>query len=1558
MNKKLKSLISMSIAASVAAGGFTFTVNASEMERSFFDSVIRYISFDEDTSDFKGNTADAADVEIEEGKYGNAGVFNGTTSNINLGSIDVSQGKSFTVAYWIKAGENHDAIVVGNKDWETGSNAGWTTGIYNNAIKANSAYGNSGKDKEERADTSSYTLNDEWVYFTAVYDMKPKGVSKISTYINGEPYSEHIVTAGSLETGYDTIIGKDSAADVRFYAGMIDEFLMCDRVLSQDEIIYAMNICEDGGTFAEKYNSFTESSYIELTSSAGSVEMGESAVVPLSYQGESIDPADVSYSSSNEAVAEVTEDGEIIPISMGEAVIYVTYDDGDISYSGEYTVTVTGKKYIMSEREDKSSNPSSDGWEFMYAAKGTDEYIDMTSYTESGDIWRKGLTGNDQYVRLNGTGYGHHPGADDDVIIKWTAPENGYINIKGNIIATAYSETNRDGINLTVSKAGEQTSELEKINVSFDNDFQSGGKNIDLNTAVTAGEAIYFRIDNDVNNSADGFNFNPEITYIEEKTSVTLGSESGELKVGESAKVPVVTMGGADESLITYSSVNDDIASVDSDGNITANAMGTTMIKVGYDDGRFSFNEAYTISVIGDRYIMSEREDKEGNPSSDGWSFVYAPVGTNEYVNFEKHSASSDEWSTDAEGYTRINASGSNSHPGSVHDVAIVWTAQYDGFVNLGGHFENTNSSSSDGVKLTVLKEEAELMSVISNNNGGADLNKTVEVKQGEKIYFRFNCVGSNGNDHFMFDPIITYTTAGLDTQAESYLVKEGGSIEIKTDELEVQAVSANTDIADIDTAAGLVINGKSVGKTKILLEAGDKTKVVNVEVTNDIQPYAFSFGGAEQTNSGAEYRVFTHMNTGDAKTVINDISFDILFDSSVCEMINYKGESMTSANEVGAYSVSSAPSRIMSSENKYDADSTRLNTMYFRVIDQDADKMQLTLVSPVINGVAIDEELCTIENRTISINLDPDEDKNGDGLISVGDVAKASADGEDESSIKNIAQKAGFYPVKRVFVIGVDGAGNSVDPVDAWYQYSNQDGTPSGNEVKFSEIGGKPEDKRWSFFEETIMKEGAYTFDSLPCNPSMSAPNWTAILHGYNYYDAPADTATVVQRIDNDDSGSLYFPENDSKWSSFMKIAREQMPNRNLISNSNWSSIDNGIIEQSIGVWCTPYSSRYEYDGRDTEIADAIAQQIDDGITKNMSVMFVHLDELDHAGHDAGKGFYSDAYYNEVQNKDDQLETIYNAIFTNEDIKDDTVLIITTDHGGQSHYHGGKNPSELYSFISLNGAVINTGYSWSGDIDDEEAKKEDATRSQTRDIPALVAKSLGLDADPDWKGSLNRASGAFLTQKEMINKGRDIETVEYGDGKISITNLSNKITAMDVTFTYSGDIPTVSVSDGSKVYLSENENGSMHMIIYNADGLNSNCIVSDSEIDVQNVMLSTDDGKEIYPDIKIAESNLIERVTAADGSAFTADDINTEKSINITAMYYGGRSTMMAAAAYDENGVLLGIKTAEVTANNNTIETAIDNPAFGNENAVALKLFWLEDMENMVPVADCFSVK
>lgn len=971
---KGKRMLATAVAVLLFVGIMAPLASAADSKKSFFDSVIRYISFDTDANDYMGNIAEATDVTIAEGKYGNAGAFNGTTSQINLGQIPVPQGTSFTVGYWIKpiADGNADAVVVGNKDWDSGSNQGWTTGIYNNAIKANIGYNSS--DTEKLANTTTYSFSgSEWVYFTAVFDMSLRGTSNVTVYINGVEYSKKRVTAGDIETSLDTFIGRDSAAATRFYNGMLDEFILCNRVLTVAEIQYAMQIGENGATFAEQYAEMVNSDIFELAESSGTMQCGEQVQIPLECQGAGINASDAVYQSSDESVATISSDGTISALAMGNTVISVTYNNGTISYSGTYALSVTGKSYRMEERPDKSANPSTDGWSFMYAPTGTNDFAYMTSYTESGDIWRKGLTGNDQYVRLNGTGYGHHPGASDDVVLKWTAPERGCINIKGNIIAVAYSSTNTDGVNLTITKNNDTESPIAQVNVSFDNDFQNGGKNVDQNVIVDAGDEIYFRIDHDVNNSADGFNFDPVITYVKEEAGISLKKDSVVLKVGEETVIPVEVTGDVDTSRISYASVNAAVADVDETGKVTAKQMGTTLIKVTYDDNGVTYSGAYLVTVIGAQYQMSTRADKNSNPSSEGWGFVYVPVGTNSYVPFEKHSTTSDEWSTDVEGFTRIGGDSTNCHPGVNHDVAISWTAPTDGYVNLAGHFENTNTATSDGVKMTVLLGNETLLSAIANNNGGYDLDKIIAVKQGETVYFRFNCIAGNGSDHFTFDPIITYTNGTIETGANKYLVKVGSQMELSIDDpTGITAVSADDNIASVSVADGVKIVGVSVGETKILLSQGDHTKAVTVTVADGLQPYTFSFNGAQETNSGATCRIFTHLNTGSSNMLISSLSFNVLFDKDVVEMLDYKGNPVTAVNAAGVYAVSASPGKTMSSDNKYDADATVINSFYLRVKDDSAEETLLQITAPVINGVAVDEALCTINNRNLIIHTNP----------------------------------------------------------------------------------------------------------------------------------------------------------------------------------------------------------------------------------------------------------------------------------------------------------------------------------------------------------------------------------------------------------------------------------------------------------------------------------------------------------------------------------------------------------------------------------------------------------
>lgn len=231
----------------------------------------------------------------------------------------------------------------------------------------------------------------------------------------------------------------------------------------------------------------------------------------------------------------------------------------------------------------------------------------------------------------------------------------------------------------------------------------------------------------------------------------------------------------------------------------------------------------------------------------------------------------------------------------------------------------------------------------------------------------------------------------------------------------------------------------------------------------------------------------------------------------------------------------------------------------------------------------------------------------------------------------------------------------------------------------------------------------------------------------------------------------------------------------------------------------------------------------------------------------------------------------------------------------------------------------------------------------------------MGLTPDSDWKGSLNRASGAFLTQKEMIKKERDIETVEYGNKKISVTNLKNIVTGMDITFSYSGETaPQITTQSSTNVISKtiDTENKTVHMIMYNADGFGSDCIVSDTDVDVTNVMLATSQGKEIYADILEAQISTIESVTAIDDNKLTIDNISSQKQIKINVNSPDEKTdTKIIVAAYDINGVLIGITINDCAKNIGMESVTVDNPSFEKDNVNLVKVMWLTDMQTLKPI-------
>lgn len=140
-----------------------------------------------------------------------------------------------------------------------------------------------------------------------------------------------------------------------------------------------------------------------------------------------------------------------------------------------------------------------------------------------------------------------------------------------------------------------------------------------------------------------------------------------------------------------------------------------------------------------------------------------------------------------------------------------------------------------------------------------------------------------------------------------------------------------------------------------------------------------------------------------------------------------------------------------------------------------------------------------------------------------------------------------------------------------------------------------------------------------------------------------------------------------------------------------------------------------FEYiNDRDTVIAARVAELIPEGF----GLMFVHFPTPDWMGHEYG--WLSPEQYSVLYRSDEALQTILNALDA-AGMRQDTLIIITADHGGHDTSHGSSRLEDItipwiIAGPGVHHAVLSTNVS-------------------TTDTAATVAWALGFPIQPDWDG-------------------------------------------------------------------------------------------------------------------------------------------------------------------------------------------------------------------------------
>jgi len=227
----------------------------------------------------------------------------------------------------------------------------------------------------------------------------------------------------------------------------------------------------------------------------------------------------------------------------------------------------------------------------------------------------------------------------------------------------------------------------------------------------------------------------------------------------------------------------------------------------------------------------------------------------------------------------------------------------------------------------------------------------------------------------------------------------------------------------------------------------------------------------------------------------------------------------------------------------------------------------------------------------------------------------------------------------------------------------------------------------------KTLMQVGAYSLVAQTIHPSVTLPSHTSMLTGlcpdkhgvdWNDYKPERGYANGTDLFDLAHAAGLR---------TVMVVGKEKL---RQITEPESTDVFEFIND------------------RDVVIAARVAELVPQGF----SLMFVHFPTPDWMGHEYG--WLSPEQLSVLFRADEALQTILDA-FQSAGMREDTLIIVTADHGGHGTTHGTRRLEDMtIPWIATGPGVHHVVLS---------------TNVNTTDTAATAAWALGLPLQPDWDG-------------------------------------------------------------------------------------------------------------------------------------------------------------------------------------------------------------------------------
>lgn len=243
----------------------------------------------------------------------------------------------------------------------------------------------------------------------------------------------------------------------------------------------------------------------------------------------------------------------------------------------------------------------------------------------------------------------------------------------------------------------------------------------------------------------------------------------------------------------------------------------------------------------------------------------------------------------------------------------------------------------------------------------------------------------------------------------------------------------------------------------------------------------------------------------------------------------------------------------------------------------------------------------------------------------------------------------------------------------------------------------------------KSLMDGGCWTLEKRTVLPSSSAPNWASMfmgvpteLHGYTQWGS--QTPELPSRVTGRHGISP----------TIFEVLRNQSPKAEI-----------GVVHEWDGIKYLVDTLSLSYRGQGvatdglaaTDMTTDLAERYI--IDKKSRLLAVCIDEPDHVGHSVGHD--TPDYYATLHWLDGYIARIVEAT-RKAGIYDDTIFILTSDHGGIDKGHGGITMAEMQCPFIILGKGVRKG----GRFDESMMQY---------DVAATIAYALGLEQPQVWTG-------------------------------------------------------------------------------------------------------------------------------------------------------------------------------------------------------------------------------